>query len=472
MKKRLIGTALTACLVFSLSACGSSSEAESAGSKEVASTEAAAKEEKAAETGEKTKVTVTFKDDGQGENHPWYVWLKDSYEKWDKKDQIELEFAPITGSEGDYYTKVALQLADKNTCPDVVIEDTFQLPNDVSAGYLTNLDSYTANYEPWNDGTYYESIKAGSMDSNGSVYGIPFSTDARGIWYNKEIFKKAGLPEDWNPETWQDILDACAAVKKNVPDVIPFWCNSGVATGEATSMQTYEMLLYGTGEQLLDENGKWIVKSQAIQDTLQFISDVYTNGYGPSLSLILNGQATNTARREYIPQQKVAMVMDGAWIYSNWEENGASPWPEYKEIMGLAAMPKQNGGGTITMSGGWTVSIPENSDAKDAAFELIKELMEPENYTSCVMAQGSIATRADSAEDEVYASQLFLNRATEILAGGDAYFRPQNEQYSVVTTSIQAMVESVVSGSTPEEAMNQYAMDVARVVGDENVVEK
>ena len=88
------------------------------------------------------------------------------------------------------------------------------------------------------------------------------------------------------------------------------------------------------------------------------------------------------------------------------------------------------------------------------------------------MAQGSIATRADSAEDEAYASQLFLNRATEILAGGDAYFRPQNEQYSVVTTSIQAMVESVVSGSTPEEAMNQYAMDVARVVGDENVVEK
>ena len=41
-----------------------------------------------------------------------------------------------------------------------------------------------------------------------------------------------------------------------------------------------------------------------------------------------------------------------------------------------------------------------------------------------------------------------------------------------MTNNIQTMVEAVVSGSTPEDAMNQYAMDVARVVGDDNVVEK
>ncbi len=476
MKRKLIGAAIAAAAAASLAACSSgSSSTESAQTQAQteAQTEAESQDsgESAAETtGEKKTLTVTFKDDGQGENHPWYVWLKNSYEQWGMKDQVELDLAPITGSESDYYTKVALQLADANTCPDLVIEDTFQLPNDVSAGYLTNLDEYVADYDAWNDGTYYEAIKAGSIASDGSVYGIPYSTDARGIWYNKEIFKQAGLPEEWQPESWQDILDACAAVKENVPDVIPFWCNSGVATGEATSMQTYEMLLYGTGEQLIDEDGKWIVKSQAILDTLQFISDIYTNGYGPSLSLVLNGQATNTARREYIPQQKVAMVMDGAWIYANWDDTGASPWPEYKEIMGFAAMPRQNGGGTITMSGGWTLSIPANSDMQDEAFDFIKQLMEPPLYTESVMAQGSIVTRSDAAEDEAYSSQMFLAQATELLEG--AYFRPQNEQYSVVTTSIQTMVESVVSGTSPEEAMNQYATDVARIVGDENVVEK
>lgn len=418
----------------------------------------------------KQKLTVTFKDDGQGENHPWYVWVNSAYENWDLKDQYELEIATITGSESDYYTKVALELADANTCPDVVFEDTFQLPNDVSAGYLTNLDEYLAGYDAWNDGTYYDTMKAGSIAADGSVYGVPYCTDTRGIWYNKEIFKQAGLPEDWQPESWQDILDACAAIKENVPDVIPFWCNSGVATGEATSMQTYEMLLYGTGEKLLDDDGKWIVKSQAIQDTLQFISDIYTNGYGPSLSLVLNGQATNTARREYLPQQKLAILMDGAWISANWKDTGAAPWAEYEDIMGFAAMPKQNGDGTVTMSGGWTLSVPENSDEKDAAFSFIEQLMEPPVYTQSVITQGNIVTRTDAAEDEEYKSQPYKEEATALL--DNAFFRPQNEQYSVVTTYIQSMVETVVSGGSPEDAMNQYASDVTRTVGEENIVEK
>ena len=53
-----------------------------------------------------------------------------------------------------------------------------------------------------------------------------------------------------------------------------------------------------------------------------------------------------------------------------------------------------------------------------------------------------------------------------------ADFRPQNDKYSTVTTSIQTMVESVVSGTSPEDAMTQYATDVARAVGDDNVTEK
>ena len=221
---------------------------------------------------------------------------------------------------------------------------------------------------------------------------------------------------------------------------------------------------------LLDDDGKWIVKSQAIQDTLQFISDIYTNGYGPSLSLVLNGQATNTARREYLPQQKLAILMDGAWISANWKDTGAAPWAEYEDIMGFAAMPKQNGDGTVTMSGGWTLSVPENSDEKDAAFSFIEQLMEPPVYTQSVIAQGNIVTRTDAAEDEEYKSQPYKEEATALL--DNAFFRPQNEQYSVVTTYIQSMVETVVSGGSPEDAMNQYASDVTRTVGEENVVEK
>lgn len=159
--------------------------------------------------------------------------------------------------------------------------------------------------------------------------------------------------QDWEPKSWNDILDACKAVKEKCPDVVPFWCNSGVATGEATSMQTYEMLLYGTGERLLDDDDKWIVKSQGILDSLNFLQDIYTNGYGPDLSLVLNGQASNTSAREYLPEGKLAISLDGSWVTGNWADTGAAPWPEAKEVLGFAAMPTSEGQdpGTITLAG-------------------------------------------------------------------------------------------------------------------------
>mgnify|MGYP000314394801 CR=1 FL=1 len=43
-------------------------------------------------------------------------------------------------------------------------------------------------------------------------------------------------------------------------------------------------------------------EEQGILDSLNFLQDIYTNGYGPDLSLVLNGQASNTSAREYLPE--------------------------------------------------------------------------------------------------------------------------------------------------------------------------
>ena len=114
----------------------------------------------AKDKGGKTKITFTYRDDGSDQSvAPLYQWVTAAYDSWDKKDEVELDVAPITASEGDYFTKIALQLADKGTCPDLVCEDTFQLPNDVAAGYLTDLTDYVKDYDDWNDGKYYDSMK-------------------------------------------------------------------------------------------------------------------------------------------------------------------------------------------------------------------------------------------------------------------------------------------------------------------------
>lgn len=484
-RKKLVSVCMASAMVLGLTACGGSgggtdsttagtskeTKAETAAGSETAAGDETKAAEDTAASGDAQTITFTFRDDGQGEKSALWQWIQDGYDSWDKKDSVKLNISPIVASEGDYFAKIALQLQDPSTCPDLVCEDTFQLPNDVSAGYLTDLTDYVKDYPEWNDGTYYESMQNG-VSKDGKPYGIPYCTDTRGLWYNKDIFKQAGLPEEWAPKSWQDILDACKTIKEKVPDVVPFWCNSGVATGEATSMQTYEMLLYGTGERLIDDNGKWIVKSQGMLDSLNFLNDIYSNGYGPSLSKVLNGQASNTSAREYLPQGKLAISLDGSWIPGNWEETGASPWPEAKDVLGFAPMPTSTGQepGTITLAGGWALSIPENSDAKDITFEFIKHLMDPSIYTKAVIAQGNIATRTDVAKDADYAAKPFKQISTDFLA--TAEFRPQNDQYSTVSTSIQSMVEAVVSGTSPEDAIAQYGTEVKRAVGDDETVTK
>ncbi|MGU3470630.1 ABC transporter substrate-binding protein [Paenibacillus sp. D51F] len=420
----------------------------------------------------KTTVTITYRDDGIGEKGVLYKWIKEVASTFPDKS-IEIKPTPIQASEGDYFAKIALALKSKDTAPDIVTEDTFILNSDAAAGYLEPLDERLKGWEDWGNGSFIEAMKKGVTASDGKVYGVPYNTDSRGLWYNKELFKKAGLPEDWKPKTWDEVLDAARAIKAKEPDVVPIWMNMGKATGEATSMQTYEMLLYGTGERLYDDaSGKWVTKSQGINDALSFIDTVNKEKLGPPLSKVLNGQAGNTATREYLPKGKLAISLDGSWIPGNYLDGGAAPWPEYKDVLGFAPMPTSKGQapGSITLAGGWALSIPSNAKHKDAAWSFIKYALNKENTAKLVIASGNITVRADVSKDPAYTKMPFNEIATDYLK--NAEFRPAQDKYPEVSTQIQAMVESVATGTSPADAASKYAQDVSRIVGADHTMEK
>ena len=453
MIRKMLATTMAAAMALSLVGCGNSSNGDS-------STTADGK----------TKITVVWRDEGNGEQNPLYQWFSQAYETYPDKDKIELDYQFITASEGDYFAKVALALQSESTAPDIVCEDTFYLPSDVAAGNLTNLDDYVNDWEDWTSGKFYENVKQGGI-SDGSVYAIPYTADSRGIWYNKEVFEQAGLPTDWDPQNWQDILDACATIKEKCPDVIPFWCNAGTISGEATSMQTYEELLYGTGERVY-EDGKWVTSSDNILKTLDFINEIYTNEYASS-DLIYDVEASDNVVNNYFSEGKLAMMLNGYWITGNYKDTGAAPWAEYPDKLAYVEMPTSEGQapGKITMSGGWALAIPSLSDQKDASWDFIKWLMNYDNYLNGVTLQGALSARSDVAEDETYASQPFVQLATDFLEYAE--YRPQNDEYTKVTTYIQTMVENVASGTlTPEEALDQYKVDVENAVGEDSCINK
>jgi multiple sugar transport system substrate-binding protein len=422
---------------------------------------------------EKTTLTITYRDEGNGEENALYKWLTQAYESYPNKDSVDLDIQYITASEGDYFAKVELALASEDTAPDIVCEDTFYLPSDVAAGYLTNLDDYVANWEDWSN--FYENTKdAAALD--GSVYGIPYSGDTRGLIYNRSVLEAAGViaeGEDWAPTTWQEILDACELIKNNT-DALPFWCNGGTVSGEATSLQTFEMIYYGTGEQLY-EDGNWVVSSDNMLAALEFISTLYENGYA-SEDYIYDTESSDNVVNNYLPSGEIAIILNGNWIFGNYKESGASPWETYGDDLGFAAMPTMDGSGQgfVTMSGGWALAIPEMSDEKDAAWDFIEWAMNYDNYMNCVTYTGNLSTRSDIAEDPSYASAPFVAEATELLEY--VYYRPHTDEYSTITTYIPVMVEAVSSGAeTPEDAMAEYKQSVINALentyGTDNYVD-
>lgn len=416
-----------------------------------------------------TKIRITWRGSGEGQTDNIRRYLEEFEREFENENpDIDIVLSPIIASEGDYFSKIALALQSPETAPDIVSEDTFMLSADANAGYLKNLDDYVANWDEWDN--FIENIKEGVLGQDGSVYGIPTTTDSRGLWYNKEVFEKAGLPLDWQPQSWDDIIAAAKQIKENVPDVVPFAMNVATVNGEATSMQTFEMLLYGTGETLYDdETQKWNVNGQGLVDSLKFVDAIMNNGLGPSLSIALSANYGSVMMQDLLPNGGVGIVLDGSWNIGNYLEGGAAPLNDPEATLGFALMPTQNGQepGTITMSGGWSWAIPAKSQNHDVAWKVIQAMSTKESQARRAYLEGTLTVREDSAEDPDYANRPFIGLATKALE--NARFRPKHDLYPKVSIEIQKAVEAVASGSlTPEEAAEAYKNAVIDIVGEEN----
>src|SRR5260370_19023657 len=98
-------------------------------------------------------------------------------------------------------------------------EGAFPVSSDVTAGYLAPLDKSLASWPDYTQQWFPAMQKITTF--NGHNYGVMNGTDDRLIWYNKNIFQKAGLPTTWQPQSWADILAAARAIKAKAPGVIP-----------------------------------------------------------------------------------------------------------------------------------------------------------------------------------------------------------------------------------------------------------
>lgn len=387
---------------------------------------------------------------------------------------VSVELVEFGGTDEALKQQYALDLS-VGRGNDLMGFDGFWIPEFASGGLLQPLNDVAGDaVDSW-DG--WDQIATGIQDImsyGGERYGIANGTDVRMIFYRTDLLAEAGVenPAEWQPNSWEELLDAAALLKEANPDSYPLQINAGTSMGEATTMQGYYMLILGTGEEPFMDD-KWVVRSQGILDTLNFYKTVYIdNAYGSQrMQLVQDGRDQSFAS---FRDGDTALLVEGDWFYRSVTAPGSEfAVDDRDENMSWAAMPAREPGAGIrgqdfvSASGGTGWVLNPNSDNPDEVWALMAFMNSKEARDVYQTYQPGISARSDVPVPD---NQFLTDTAAALLPY--TVSRPNNDHYARVSEQLQLMTENVVSGAmTPEQAMEAYATMVTQIVGAENTVD-
>lgn len=409
-----------------------------------------------------------------------YQWLNESVKPAfealmaEAGTPVTVNVIEFSGSGEDLRQQLVLDLG-AGAGADILAFDGFWLPEFVEGGLLSPLTEIVGesalDWEGWS--VTPEGIQA-IMSFDGQLFGIPRGTDGRVIWYRTDLFEQAGLPTDWQPTSWAELLDAARAIKAALPDVTPLQLNAGTAMGEASTLQGYIMALLGAGHHVYDfDEGKWIVSSPAILATLELFETIYIEEELGEVrwQLVQNGRDLSF---EAFSLGEAAMLVEGDFFWRGplAPESGNYAMANRDEVVTFAKMPAMEPGAGyrgqdfVSASGGTGYVLNANSANPEMAWELMTYMFSKESVDALQVLQPRIRARTDV---EVPNDAIMTRIASEVLPL--SAIRPQLPEYNQVSAQIQLMTERIVSGEmSPAEAMEAYDAAVTEIVGEDNVI--
>ncbi len=388
----------------------------------------------------------------------------------DQGKNVKVELVEFGGSDEQLKEQYALDLG-VGAGYDVFAFDGFWVPEFVDAGLLKPLDEIAGDVvNQWEGWSHISPGIQGILGYQGKLYGIAAGTDVRQIFYRKDIFEQAGIPLPWQPTTWQDILDT-AQTLKDAGVESPLQINAGTAMGEATTMQGWDMVLLGAGEHMYDfDQGKWVVSSPAILNSLKFYDTVYNQDKlgDARLQLVADGRDRSFAD---FAAGKIAMLVEGDWFWRSAILNQMDKATRDAEIS-WAKMPAMDPGmgydgqNFVTISGGTGWVLNPNTDHPQEAWALLSFM----SGKDMQMIWEQMLPRINFRDDVPVAGDDTMSAMADALLPLTTV-RPMLPDYPKVSYEAQLMTERVVSGEmSPEEAMQAYAEDVTDIVGADNVI--
>ena len=324
IKLAMIG--MTAVL-FGLTACGNKQESKSA----------------------EGKTTIRFASWDTADDVDAQQKMVDKFNEEHPDIQVVLE---AYGS--DFDTKISASMGSGDA-PDVMYMWNYPAYHDG----LEPLDSYIEKEgEDYKKNFYSTLWNYNSYD--GQIYGLPVGFTTHCVYYNKDLFEKAGVEEPKDGWTWEDLEEKAKKINEA----------TGVK-GFSFSMKPdpydYEMYLWSNGTAYCDKEGKMegYVNSDKALETYKMFQDMAKDGYAV---------ATEKSGSDEFESGQTAMFVYGAWAVKKYTEAGVN--------FGLAKLPSfgtEKSASILSSSG---VAIAKSSKNKEAAWEFVKYWTDEENNKS------------------------------------------------------------------------------------------
>jgi multiple sugar transport system substrate-binding protein len=395
-RTKVAGVAGLVSLALAMSACGGSSGGSSASGGSGASASSGSGSGKVTGT-----VTLWARDSEKG----FINLLADAYNK-SHDAKVRVTVVPS----GNFVQKFGTASAG-GSGPDVASIDLVFLPFFASKGVLEDITSVEDSL-PYKDSLSAAHRKLATY--NGKTYALPFTAEASVTFWNKDLFKKAGLNPNKPPTNYAEMMADAKKIRALGGDTYGF-----TMAGSCGGCNVFEFAphIWASGGDILSADGKTAqLDSPQVTDALTFYHDMAAAGVMPPAAKTDNG----TAQAAAFQAGKVGMVNLGAFFVQTLNADkkvnfGATP------IVGKT-------GGTASFAGGDEIAVTKGAKNKPAAEDFVKWATSEQAQT--ILAKNAIVPVRTDLISKIYAPQ---DPRYKVL--GDAMAKGKTP-YSVVENAI------------------------------------
>lgn len=306
---------------------------------------------------------------------------------------------------GDQLAKTMLELTAADPSYDIVMADDPWIPQMASTGALLDLKKDAA---AWTDATYdwndFNSAPLAAGEWEGVQYGVPLRSNMMMMFYNKALYKDAGVPEPTPELTWDDYMSQAPKLVRdtNGDGKDDTWAVGTYFTRDPLTPTVWQTIFNANGGELLDADNKPAFNNAVGVAALKTHVDMLK--YAPP------GASTwqFTEPLEAFRQGKTATMFNWGSVYK-----GTAIDPKTTTLtadqVGIQVMPagtKSSG----AHRGIWSGAIASRGQNTEAAWKLIEWLSSSEGETWQSNTLGVFPARTstlDSTPDQEWLSPVF-----------------------------------------------------------------